>query len=87
MHTDEKSVLCVNTHTIDVTVQYTGLSLDRQVSISHTYVHVHVPISWMDLGQATSAAVHNYSYNRVSLVPRPFYQTENRPAKKGLLGK
>jgi len=25
MHTDEKSVLCVNMHTIDVTVQYTGV--------------------------------------------------------------
>jgi len=43
MHTDENSVLCVNMHTMDVTVQYTGLSLDCQVSIGHTYVHV--PIS------------------------------------------
>ena len=55
-----KTVWCVNMHTIDVTVY---LSLDFPLAI----LIVHVPISWMDLGRATSAAVHNYSDNHAHI--------------------
>ena len=78
MHTMKDCAVCEHAHNrCDSTVYRLKLKL----SIGHTFVHV--PISWMDLGQATSAAVHNYSYH-VSLVPRPFYKPENRPARKGL---
>ena len=70
--------VCEHAHNLCDSTVY---RLKLKLSIGHAFVHV--PISWMDLGQATSAAVHNYSYH-VSLVPRPFYKPENQPARKGL---